>query len=378
MKIMIITTVPQTFHQIIRDQPRFLDNYFDVIVVSSDYSSLSSYAIKYQLGFRVVEMVRKISPIRDFLSVFKLIRLILVEKPDLIHSYTPKAGLVSSISGFVCRTPIRVHTFTGLIFPYSYGLKKMLLKSIDRLICALVTNPVPEGHGVAKLLSDVTSKPLRVVGNGNIAGVDLSHYSCDLFSKNELDGFKSSLGLCDFDVFVFVGRVSYDKGIKELVEAFSTIYESNENIRLLIVGGYDISDCDQELRLRVENSVFIKYVGEVTDIRKYILISEALLLPSYREGFPNVVLQAGALGLPCLVSDVCGSNEIIEDGVNGFIFETHSSKAIVDAVYRFLAHSDKLSLSNNSKQLISKKFDQAIYRDSLLAFYQELFREKNI
>lgn len=378
MKIMLITTVPQTFHQIIRDQPCFLDNYFDVVVVSSDYSSLSNYAKNYQLDFRVVEMERKISPIRDFLSVCNLIRLILLEKPDLIHSYTPKAGLVSAIAGFFCRTPIRVHTFTGLIFPYSYGFKKRLLKTIDRLICALVTNPVPEGKGVAAFLSDVTSKPLRVVGNGNIAGVDLAHYSSELFSKCELDGFKASLGLGDFDVFVFVGRVSFDKGLKELIEAFSMIYESNKNIRLLIVGGYDLSDCDAELRFRVENSVFVKYVGEVADIRKYVLISAALILPSYREGFPNVVLQAGALGVPCLVSDVCGSNEIIEDGVNGFIFNTHSSIAIVDAVKRFLAHTDRVSLSNNSKHIISKKFDQTLYRDYLLAFYQGLFSEKNI
>jgi hypothetical protein len=177
-RLLIATTVPETLAVILRDQPRFLGQHFDVDLVTSPGSKWCTLAHE-GVPVHAVPMQRGISPIRDFVSVCRMVWLMLKLQPDIVHSYTPKAGLVCMLAAWVCRVPVRVHTFTVLIWPTAQGWKQSLLKVVDRLLCACATHIVPEGAGVLHDLQmgQITGKPLRVIGHGNIAGVDVGHFS---------------------------------------------------------------------------------------------------------------------------------------------------------------------------------------------------------
>lgn len=180
-KILIVTTVPITFRTILCDQPRFLATYFDIALATSNDEGWQEIVSREGVAVYPVAMSRGISPLFDLLSIWAMIRVIRKFRPDLIHSYTPKAGLVAMLSGWLCSVPVRIHTFTGLIFPSQSGIKQKVLRWVDSLICALATEVVPEGEGVKRDLQafGVTGKSLDVIGYGNIAGVDTKFYSRD-------------------------------------------------------------------------------------------------------------------------------------------------------------------------------------------------------
>ncbi len=373
-KFVIVTTVPDTLEYILASQPAFLNQYYDVTVVSSDTTRLSNFAGKEGVGHAVVDMARGIAPWRDLKSIWHMYQLLKKLQPQLVHSYTPKAGLVCAIAGFLARVPVRVHTFTGLIFPSCRGFKKQLLKSIDRLICTLNTHLVPEGQGVANDLAAVCSKSLDVIGYGNIAGVDLSYFNVNnssvMLSAAEL---RSSYGIQDKKVFCFVGRLNRDKGLKELCEAFSQL--DQQYAALLIVGGVDDENpVDPETLCCIQQQQGIIWLGFQSDVRIALAAADVFVLPSYREGFPNVVLQASAMAKPSIVTDVSGSNEIVCHDVNGWIIPIKNAAALQLQMTEVIQISDAelKQKGQNALELVTKRYERKAYQLMLLKFYQDI------
>lgn len=373
MKLFIVTTVPVTITGIMAGQPEALSSNFDVHIVSSPRPELNVIKKNVNLPVHSVAMSRGISPLKDLLSLIKMVYLLSKEKPDIIHSYTPKAGLISMLGGFICGVPIRVHTFTGLIFPTSKGFKKKILILMDRLICACATTIVPEGNGVRRDLVDygITCKTLKVIGNGNIAGVDTSY-----FDKEKVIRSKTHLALIhqlslpkDAFVFCFVGRFTQDKGFSELLTAFKNL---PTNAHLLLVGEMDERlPLPCEITQTLNNHSRIHNIGWQDDIRPALALSDVLVLPSYREGFPNTPLQAGAMGLPCVVTDINGSNEIIESGYNGWIVPVKNSRALADAMLYSMNSNCLERLGVQSRNNIIKKFEQHNHWKNMIDFYNE-------
>ena len=184
-------------------------------------------------------MARKIAPFSDLKSLFELIRVFRKERPDMVHSITPKAGLLSMMAAKWTRVPVRIHTFTGLIFPYEKGWKRRLLMTTDRLTASCATHVIPEGVGIRDDLIrfKITRKPLRVLGNGNVRGIDLSHYvRTEKLSRRAAD-LRNIYNIPDDGfAFVFVGRLDRDKGIDELVQAFRMLEKEYPNVHLFLVG----------------------------------------------------------------------------------------------------------------------------------------------
>ncbi|MCT6700621.1 glycosyltransferase family 4 protein [Rheinheimera sp. 4Y26] len=373
-KLVIVTTVPDTLELILESQPQFLNGFYQVVVVSSAPQRLAAFAQKEGVDFDVVPMNRGISPFEDINSIVQMYRVLRKHRPDLVHSYTPKAGMVSAIAGFFARVPVRVHTFTGLIFPYCSGVKKFILKQIDRVICCLNTHIVPEGEGVKQTLAPLCHKPLKVIGYGNIAGVNLMHFNP---SEPEVvaraAALKSELGLCGKTVFCFVGRLNNDKGIKELCDAFLTL-DPQKNA-LLIVGGLDDENpVDVQTLQKLQLSPAICLLGFQPDVRVALLAADVFVLPSYREGFPNVVLQAGAMAKPALVTDVHGSNEIVQQGVNGWIVPVRDSQALSAQMQMIggMTQSELAEVGRQALALVHDRFERSFYQRQLLAFYQDI------
>lgn len=374
-KLIRVSTVPISLNILIEGQLRFLSKYYEVIGVSSPGIELDEVCKREGVRTIAVPMNRKISLFKDFVSLMNLLVLFYKEKPYIVHSITPKAGLLSMVAAKLAGVPIRIHTFTGLIFPTATGFKRKVLMLMDKLLAWCATEIIPEGEGVKKdlLYYGITKKKIQILGNGNVNGIDLAHFSLDSIHKSRSQ-IRQSVGFAleDF-VFVFVGRVVRDKGINELIAAFKEM--GDNRIKLLLVGNLEqaLDPVSDETIEEINNNPRINFVGFQPDIREYLFASDVFVFPSYREGFPNVVMQAGAMGLPAIVTDINGSNEIIINERNGLIISVRDSKSLALAMKMMVEDGElRNRLSANARYLIETRYKQKLVWEELLKKYKLL------
>lgn len=384
-KLFRVTTVPISLNILLKGQLRYLNQFYKVTAISSPGAALVEVQNREGVHTHAIQIARSISPLQDLISLYQLYRYFKSEKPDIVHSITPKAGLLSMIAAKVAGVPIRMHTFTGLIFPSKTRGFKMLLIWMDRLLANCATNIYPEARGVQEDLEkyNITRKPLKVIGNGNVNGIDLDHFNPNQISKEVKVNLKMELGIKPDDfVFVFVGRLVRDKGINELITAFKLLnekinnhdQEANQSFKLLLVGELEQAlDPLEEVTLQqIQSNPHIISVGFQRDVRPYFGMSNVLIFPSYREGFPNVVLQSLALEVPAIVTDICGSSEIITNGENGLIVAVKSAIHLADAMAKLIMNPELLMhLKSNSRKSI-QQFEQQMLWDALLQEYQRI------
>lgn len=384
MKIIRTSTISLSLNILLKGQLKFLNNFFNVIGISSEGDDLAQVKNREGITTIAVEMERGISPLKDLISLIRLYKEFKREKPIIVHSITPKAGLLSMLAGKLAGVPIRMHTFTGLIFPSKSGKLQKLLIKMDQLLCWAATNIYPEGKGVKDDLTqyNITSKPLKVLANGNVNGIDLEYFSLNAIDKEEVSALRNELNIQSNDfIFIFIGRLVGDKGINELIAAFKQISDEHpqKNIKLLLVGPLeeDLDPLQNESVKEIQCNPKIISVGFQKDVRQYIAISDVLVFPSYREGFPNVVMQAGAMGLPSIVSNINGSNEIIVEGINGTIIPVKDKDAIYKAMLDFFNNNVYLStLKENSRRMIEERYEQSLVWNALFNEYKNLLKEK--
>lgn len=377
-----LATSPISLNILLKDQLNFLNKFFKIIAVSSPGDDLSRVKNREYVEINSVGFKRKISPFYDLICLINLVAVFQKNKPTIIHSITPKAGLLSMVAGKIVGVPIRMHTFTGLVFPSKTGFLKQLLILMDKLLCYCATNVYPEGNGVKNDLTDyrITSKPLNVLANGNINGVDLNYFDSQLMDEDQKNHLRSVNEIQANDyVFVFVGRLVGDKGINEIVRAFSSL--NNEHFKLILVGEFEteLDPLIPETLEQLKSNKKIISVGFQEDVRPFFAVSDCLVFPSYREGFPNVVLQAGAMGLPSIVTNINGCNEIIVEGVNGTIIPTKDVEALQSAMKKMATDTDWYnSLKKNAREMIASRFEHQVVWDTLLAEYNHLLKEKGL
>ena len=384
IKLIRTSTVPISLKILLQGQLGFLNNYFEIIAISSGEEELDDVKKNENVKTISILIKRKISLLQDLISLVKLYLVFKKEKPFIVHSITPKAGLLSMIGAKLANIPIRMHTFTGLVFPSKRGLYKKLLIFMDKLLCACATNVYPEGEGVKKDLIkyNITSKSLRVLANGNINGIDTSYFDPSFFNYESKRTIRKNLKIGDNDIiFLFIGRLVSDKGINELVNSFTEIVPEYNNIKLLLVGTYehDLDPLDKETLYLIKNNENILSVGYKVDVRPYFAVSDIFAFPSYREGFPNVVIQAGAMGLPSIVSDINGCNEIIIDGENGIIIPSKDKNILKEKMKLLIENAEfREKLKGNARNMITSRYEQQIVWDAMLKEYRDLLNEKGV
>ncbi len=380
MKIIRTSTVPGSLNNFCRGLLRELQEQegYEVVAVSSPGEALDEVGQREGVRTVAVEMQRHISPLKDLKSLWLMIKVFRRERPQMVHSITPKAGLISMMAAWLCRVPVRVHMFTGLVFPTSTGLKRRILMATDRLTCACATHIIPEGEGVKSDLQrySITKKPLNVLGHGNIKGIDLKRFDPDNPEVVEASKLLRKPGVF---TFIFIGRIVRDKGINELVEAFVRLYRERQDIRLILVGRAE-ENLDPVAPLTKEIIGMcpgIEAVGEQKDVRSWLAAADCQICPSYREGFPNVVIEAGAMGLPSIVTDINGSREIVIEGKNGTIVPPKDSDALYEAMIRIITDNEwRNSLAANARPLIASRYEQSYVRQCLKDFYKEILKSK--
>ena len=367
-----ISTIPLSLDVLLQGQLRMLSEHYEVVGVSSPGEELDKVAQREGIRTIAVPMERKISPFKDLVSLFRLIRLFHREKPWMVHSLTPKAGLLAMTAAWICRVPVRIHMFTGLVFPTTTGLKQKILMATDSITCACATNVLPEGKGVKKDLEHfrITSKPLQIIGNGNINGIDLEFFDRTPEVMEQAEKYRKE----EVVTFCFVGRIVRDKGMNELVAAFQRLHQAYPNTRLVLVGPFEekLDPVLPETRQVIEQQAAIEWMGWQNDIRPFLAASEVFVFPSYREGFPNVVLQAGAMGLPSIVTDINGSSEIITEGVNGCIIPSQNEEALYKAMEKLLDTEERRKLAQQARPQIANRYERKALWKELLKFYRSL------
>lgn len=346
---------------------------YEVVSVSSDGPELAELR---DMGVKTieVEMERRMSPLKDLKSLWNLIRVFKKEHPYMVHSMTPKAGLLCMMAAWLTRVPRRVHTFTGLVWPTATGIGRRILMFTDWLTCTFATHIIPEGEGVKHdLQQHITKKPMKVLGYGNVRGVDMGRFSKQAEVMAEVEKVRQA----DKFTFLFVGRIVGDKGMNELIQAFQRLMNDVDNVRLLLVGRLEesLDPLKAETLYFIKENPCVEYVGPKygDDLIAYYAASDCFVFPSYREGFPNTVMEAGAMDLPCIVTDINGSREIIEDGKNGVIIPSKN----VDALYKAMEHmmTDRESYNHyakNARPMIAERFEQGFVRKCLYEFYEEI------
>lgn len=375
-KLIRTSTIAMSLDILLKGQLRFLNEKYEVIAVSGGDEHLENVKNREGVAVRNVEIQRNISPLKDFVSLIELYKLFKKEKPLIVHSITPKAGLLSMIAAYFAQVPIRIHTFTGLIFPTRTGAMKQLLIFMDKTLCNFATNIYPEGQGVKNDLIkyNITRKPLEIIANGNVNGIDTDYFNPEIINFEEKNEFKTKLGIKPDDfVFIFIGRLVTDKGVNEAIEAFKK-FKGDDSVKLLLVGPYeDLDPLLTNTLAEIEENKNIISVGFQKDVRPFFAIADSFVFPSYREGFPNVVLQAGAMGLPSIVTDINGSNEIIQNEINGTIIPVKDVVLLFQAMKKIKQNeSERIKMSQNARQIIISKYQQKIVWEEIQKEYHKL------
>ncbi len=372
-KLFRVTTVPISVEKLLGNQLTYMNQFFQVTAISADEDNLKKAADKLGVHCHAIEMTRKITPLADLVSLWKMYRYFKKERPDIVHTHTPKAGLIGMMAAKLAGVKVRLHTVAGLPLMETTGAKRKVLDLVEKFTYSCAVKVYPNSVGLRDfILKEKFCAPdkLKIIGNGSTNGIDTGFFRAELFSEEKNLSLRNELGISRNDfVFIFVGRLVKDKGINELVAAFKKL--DRPDVKLLLVGPYEteLDPLAPETLREIENNSDIITVGYQKDVRPYFAISDALAFPSYREGFPNVVLQALAMEVPVIVTDINGCNEIVEDGHNGIIVPPKRVEELHSAMEHFLERDFYDRINSEARNSILR-YDQK-------ALWEEIHREYN-
>lgn len=378
-KLIRITTVPLSLDKLLTGQLKYMHHHgFDVYMISSLSEDLSLIAQRESSSFLAVNMTRTISPIKDLISLIKLIKAFKKLTPTIVHTHTPKAGLLGMLASWITQVPIRLHTVAGLPLMEATGFKRKILNFTEWLTYRFAVNVYPNSNNLKKYITEnrfCNPDKLKVIGNGSSNGIDTSYFKPDFSIQQKSDKLKNEFSINrDNFVFVFVGRLVKDKGIEELIQAFIHINKKFPDTRLLLVGPLEqkLDPLSNSCLQAILNNKTILNFGYQQDVRSYLAISNALVFPSYREGFPNVPMQAGCFDLPCIVTDINGCNEIIENELNGLIVPPKDILALQEAMEKLITDNTLYQkLKSNARRMIVERYEQTYFWSLLLEEYKQ-------
>lgn len=314
---------------------------FRVTLISSPGALLDRTAEQEGVESVPISMRREIAPIEDLVSLLRLCWLLYRLKPNITEFSTPKAGLLGSIAAMLCGVPARVYFLRGLKLETCTGLKRRILLAAERVAAACSHSVLCNSDSLrnqALALRVAPDRKLRVLGSGSSNGVDVERFSPGPDKLRRRLGFPAGS-----HVVGFVGRLTRDKGLPELVEAFDAILAARPDTHLLLVGWFDVSEdaLSHDLRSRIQNHPRIHSTGYVADTAPYYRAMDVMVLPTWREGFPNVVLEAAATGIPVVTTLSTGSRDAVVPEVTGLLIPPGYPMAIRESVLQLLGNPQR-------------------------------------
>jgi Glycosyltransferase len=379
-KIIRITTISGSLRRLLQGQLRFMNKYFEVVGIASPGEAMVDVIKNEGIRTIPIEMTRSITPFKDLISLYQLYKVLKKEKPQIVHSHTPKAGTLAMIAARMANVPHRLHTVAGMPLLESSGVKRRVLELVEIITYSFSTKVYFNSLG---LYNFVISKKyvrnlqkIKMIANGSSNGINTAYFDRKEIQPDLMIELKKEIGISDEDfVYISVGRLVKDKGINELIISFKKINEKYPNTKLLLLGKFEreLDPLLNSTEVEIENSPSIKYMGYQMDVRPFYAISDVLVFPSYREGFPNVVMQAGAMGLPSIVTDINGCNEIIIKEKNGLIIPPKNIEKLFSAMETMLLdHENRKFYADNARDLIKSRYEQSKIWEWWLSEYKSL------
>jgi glycosyltransferase involved in cell wall biosynthesis len=374
-KVCIAATVPFALVMFMKPHIAMLAEQYDVTLITNGTEQDLSSLLKTNVRFIYVNFERKVSLWRDLKTLFRLYKIFRKERFDIVHSLMPKTGLVAMVAAFFAGVPNRIHTFTGQVWANKVGVVRQGLKTLDRLTASCATSLLADSLSQRQFLVDhhITERSkISVLGNGSVCGVDIERFRPDLIVRQEI---RACLGIPDNAiVYLFLGRVNKDKGIYDLAYAFAELAGTLPCAHLLVVGP-DEEDMDLTLQLILDKCPDqFHRVGFTDKPEDYMASADVICLPSYREGFGSVIIEAASVGLPAVASNICGLIDAVIDGETGVLHQPGD----VDGIKRML-----LMLTNDTdmRKKLSKKamvrahdlFSTDLVVNAMRQFYANLY-----
>jgi len=374
-RLLRITTVPQSLVLLLDGQLKFMmTNGFEVMAASANGDEVNQLKASGIPHSRLL-LTRTISPLSDIVAVLQTIVLIWRFRPYIVHTHTPKAGLVGMLAAWLCRVPARLHTVAGLPLMEATGWKRRLLIFTERITYRLATRVYPNSKGLLEYIGTIASTrsdKFRIIGNGSSNGVDAARFSRDEHVVEEAVKIRKSWALpTDAVVYCFAGRLVRDKGIQELVQAFRKIVAERPST-LILLGRLEqeLDPLDDDTLKFIRSSKSIVMAGFQHDIRPWLAASDVFVFPSYREGFPNVLMQAACLELPCIATDINGSNEIIRNNSTGLLIPVKDPVALYEAMRSITSDRNMMiAMGRMARDYVSTNFDQKYLWNAILREY---------
>jgi glycosyltransferase involved in cell wall biosynthesis len=380
IKILRITTVPISLKILTKGQMRFLsENGFEVHCASAEGMEIESL-FEYEKinSHTILPLKRTINPFADIKAIYACYKLIKNLKPAIVHTYTPKAGLIGMAAAYFAGTKIRMHNVTGLPLMEASLFKKAILIIVERMVYRFATNVYVNSFGLLEYIKTniSTHNKVKILGNGSTNGIDTEYYKKNEDLEIISEKIKTQNGLePQHFVWLFIGRLVKDKGINELLIAFENLSKTNTKVKLVLVGPYEndldpISDKSKEI-IATNKSIIV--TGFVEDVRPFLVLADCLVFPSYREGLPNVPMQAACFNLPIIATNINGCNEMVNDNVNGILIQPKNSEKLLEAMNIIL--SNKLLRTNFiqvTRCIIEEKYNQKKVWSNLLNEYKIL------
>jgi len=379
IKVARIATIPNAFNHILRQIEIMVKNDIQVHLISSNTEYLKILKKKVSCPHIAVEINRNINIKKDLKALIALYFIFKKNKYDVVHSSTPKAGFLVSIAAFIARVPVRIHTFTGQRWATETGIFRKLLMFLDIIICKLSTELYADSKSQIDFLVDskiVKIGKIRVIGSGSFGGIDLKKFNPQENIQNRLNIFNDLKLDPDSFILIFIGRINKDKGIDELITAFSELSSEKYNIDLIILGNLENESnplSDDVLNI-MHNHKRIHCIGYSSTPQEYLAISDVFCLPSYREGFPTSVMEAAAMGLPAIGAKIPGTIDAIIDGKTGLLVEKKSKSSLKEAIIFFIKNPGQLKeMGERAKLRVEEDFGCEGIANQLIKEYRNHF-----
>lgn len=381
-KILRITTSPLSIRSLLSNQMKFMKaSGFDMIMVSSDGKEWPSLLENEGCDHRIVPMVREISPVKDLRSLWALYKLIKKEKPDIVHSHTPKAGLLAMLAAKMAGVKIRIHTIAGLRFMTATGMFRKLLVWMEKLTGSAATHVWPNSFSLLAYVKKnklVSEKKLMVIGHGSSNGVDLHRFSPGLLRPEKIKEIRTLISYEENNIYLLnMGRIVKDKGINELMQVFKKAQAARPSLRLVVLGHFEdkLDPVSDEAREILNTHPAIIHIDWNENVEYFMEICDLMVHASYREGFPNTLLQAGAMGIPIVCSRIEGNVDVVDDGSTGLLFNSGDASDLSDKLEKALNDPGKMEgYANTLQQKVIANFGQEYLHSCLRDKYLELLK----
>lgn len=378
-KLFIIVTVPVVLETWLKGQAKYLSQFYNVEIITSYSSSIPAIEIYENVPIQIIEFNRKINPLLDIKVFLKLWKHLRSNKPDIVYTLTPKAGLLGMFASWVCGVPLRIHNVVGLPLMEAKGKRRLILEMTERITYWCATHVYANSFNLKQYMQkNLTNKAINVIAQGSVNGVDVNFF-CDNLTPLEKMDLKKELDIKNGDfVITFVGRIVKDKGIEELVHVFDVLSRSFENLKLLLIGDFEeaLDPINPESKSIIECNKKILHVGFQEDIRSYLALTDLFVLPSYREGLPNVLIEAGSYGIPLLATNINGCNEVIIHEKNGVLVEPKNINALLVGIERFVVDKNfYLEIKDRVRKSIVSRYAQDDFWVALRTEFLKLEKE---